>query len=671
MLGHLKVVLLVNLYWFSLPIIGYGLLLALRKFATRTRPPLRSAVEFALDQPLLGRIFMGFCLAVSLIAVVSIPAYALHWPPVLMAVGYVVLLLAGGGYALWLLLKQLFVTKDLNLFQLKGESLLTKLVFTVLLVTLAGDFALCLFIGADMLLGADTYFHLARIVSILAQGFNTQNGFYNVPENAYNYNVIYSLYVIPSYLTHIFPAAIWDASLAFFRFMQWAAIFTLAWHVCKHWLRDKLGAMLFASAATIFAIVALSAHFFVANYPDHVVFLWVVLLVLGLSFYEIDKKKSILPTVAAAVLLGMTHATYSLMAAMLIGLITVFKFVFERTTLTKRTLLLYGSLLVLLLLAPIRTALYPNKLSKYQFYNLGSFPIGHIFGWDIQQPFNDWHFLPILLLALGAGGMLYLLYMVWAGKKWRGLVLGLISFYPLIVYDPPALKILHARLPYWVLMVFSNLNVLCLISVPVGIYALCKGGMHLASRWKTGEPSKLQQRVASGALVVFILVLAGSLQTIQDIPQLQLRAENRADYMLAKKTYDSMQGKIPPGDTAVTDGVFGYFLPGVLPIKVIAIEEGHSSPLADYADRLACRQHLLSTFNYADLQAISARYVILGRYDLGYEQQLAAISTKSYLQKVDDIGPIVVYKLLPGLAGNDVAMPFHACVAYPKAEASL
>lgn len=671
MLRHLEVIALVNLYWFSLPLAGYGLLLLLQK-SRRVKGSIKNAINFALQEHFFFTFFMSFAFVTGLLGLLSIFCYLFQLPVIVIAIAYLILLALGLGAGGPLLVKNILGSDSADTFAWKGQALLPKLVLVLLAAVLLGDFLLGIYVGADMMLGADTFFHLSRIVSILNRGFNIQSGAYKgLVEAAYGYNVVYALYVIPAYLFHFFPAQVWKESFAFFRVMEWSAIFTLAWYICKYWLKDKRNTLLAASLATIFAVIVLSADFFTVGYPHLLAVGWLILFVIGVSFYDSGgKKASALPAFLAAFLLGLTHPTYALVAALFLGMLFVVRAITDRSFLkNKRALLVYLGWFAVLLAAPVHTEVYPSRLTYAQYYLLDHFPTIKVLGWTIKRPLFTLTFPGVLLDCLGILGFWYLVIKLWRSKQQWAMAASLVLFFAVIVYEPIGLHILHSKLPYWVIASFPTMNVIALVSVPLGVYALVDLASQFGGRL---VPLERTLRQTSGNIIggVAVLLLAVYGSSVAQIPQYKDRHDAKVGYDLTAQTYNSLHNVVAGNEPiVVADQHFSYLLPSAVPVKVIAVEVGHSNSMADFTDRAACEEQLLDHFNYADLKAVDAKYVVLTVWDS--PDQKRAASASSYLTEVAHTKYFVAYKVNLSSANHPKSeTPFKPCVRYQRVEAS-
>lgn len=671
MLRIIHDLILVNAYWFSLPLIGYGLLLFLKQWS-RAHVTLRHLSSFALKQHFFTVFFFSFAFIVAILGAFSALFYLFHLPAVLFAAIYVMLLLWSGSYMGYLLFKNIRSTAPIDIFGLRHQPLFVKLIFGLLCAVIVGDFAIALYVKSYALLSVDTYVHLSRIVTILNQGFTVESGFFHgLPETGYHMNVIYALYVVPCELFRMNPDRVWEFSYGFFRFIQWAALFTLSWHVSVYWLKSKFNTLLLTSITTIFAIAYFSATFFIAPYPNQVVNVWLILFVMALSFYELRPKRTMLPIFGAAFLIVSTHPTYALMTALFMGLLFVCKTVIYRKEFwqDRRNIKLYVTTITILMLGPIRTVLFPNRISQT------AQNIGNIQTWGsgiltIKDPLYALSSpTKVALSLLGSLGFMFLVYKLWKMQRYWVTVVALIIFFPVMLYEPIAYSLLHGILPLWLMDRFAAMNVLSYISIPLGLYACIVILSSINKKWHF-IPATLN-RPNVGFLLWAIAMFAISLNFMVPTHKTLLpsRIDNEHYYSFMDRTHDDFDSVLNNKQLVVANAGNSYLLAAVLPVDVIAIEEGHTTPAADAPDRISCQKQLLRYFDYADLASVHADFVAIATYDEDYKMQKIVVDSRPYLKRVAQNQEFLIYRFDKSKA-KTTSKPFNACLEFQRVEKS-
>jgi hypothetical protein len=504
------------------------------------------------------------------------------------------------------------------------------------------------------------------MVSILSNGFNVDSGFFaGVPEGAYHYNVIYALYIIPSKLFNFAPSLVWEYSYGFFRLLQWVSIFTLIFHVFAYWVKDNKNTLLVASLATVSAVVCFTAQFFIAVYPSCITNIWLILLIVSFSFYEFKPGfDTALPILAFSLLITMTHPTYGLMAAIFICFMLVVKLIVENKYLIrdKKKMAIYATSIVVLMLGPIRTALLPSQLNSSQLH-INDLNIISFLGMSIRDPrdlFPTTIFgLTILLLAVAMN--IYMLYKTWRAKSQWSIIFCLTFFFTFLVYFPISFTILSRILPMWVIERFTSMDVLMLLLVPVGIYAIIAGADCVLRKYRITFNYKVKWLLYIG------LVLAFSIhQAVPSYKSLKLlEKDNSNSYEFIDRTRADFSGVLTNDKIILTNTWASYFIPAILPVHVVAVETGHSTLTADATDRIQCQDHLLLSFDYQDLRSVKADYVVLSSYD---KEQTANAGAKPYLTVVAKNQDFYVYKFIRNEDNIERALPYQPCVDYQKKE---
>jgi len=669
--GIIREATLVSAYWFSLVLAGYGTVLLLKHVALVRARSVHVILDYVLDQSILGVFLMSFALEAALLGLISIPFYLLHWSATFYAVVYVLCGLIGWAYLALRLVKNLFTRGVIDFFKLNGELLITKLLFSALCIFLIADFIFSLYAGSDVLNGSDAYVHLARMVTMLYSHFGIQDGFLSgVDETRYHFNVIYALFVIPSRLFNISPAEVWRFSFAFFRLLQWMAIFTLAWHVSAKWLEQGRRVLFMATTATLFAAGYYSGVFFVATYPNQIVNLWFVLLIMGVSYYESSDGASILPALIPAFLVTMTHPTYALMAVILVAFVILIRVLLEKRQFIYNTpgLYFYGKLAGVLALGPLVTFALPNRMTAAA-YDFGDFPTVKVIGLSIFKPYNFLRDTPLQLslLLIGTIGLWYLAYRLWSRKREWALVAALIIFYPLLVYEPIGFGVLHSRLPLWLIQRFNYMNVLNYVAMPVGMVALVDVSTRLLRSMRVRRIlswRRLAYAAPTLALLAISMYLVAPNHKILTINH----AENKHYYSFIARTYDDFHSVIHNNDVVLANTGDSYFLPAVLPVKTVAIYSAHATPMADEADRLKCQSYLMDHLSYGDLKTVGVTTIVLSYYDANASKEMQLANSEPYLKEVATNQDFAVYRFTPNLKSNERSIPYPACVAYQKIE---
>jgi len=676
MLEFVKEILLINAYWFSLPLIGVAILSFTR--STKRLPKIiRDVAEFSYQQHFIVRLLFGFATAMFILGVVAILCYIFSTPAIIFTATYCLLVIFSLVVLGRRLIGSLFSKKNLNIFSLDGSLLIVKLVFVVMIAFVIGDFLLSIYTRSYMLVSADSFFHLSRIVSILGQGFTTESGFFlGVPETAYHFNIVYAFYLPPAQLFNISAASVWEYSLGFFRLVQWVALFTLAWHVAIFWLKDKSNALLVSMLFTIFAISYFGGVMFSANYPNVIVIAWLILLVVGVSLYEFGRKFGFVIALMAAFLATATHPTYALMAAGLLSLIVIFKAIMLRKKIKtiKKDVLFYLGTIVVLMLGPVRTIFLPTGLSADQ-KAIGDFKILEVGPLSIKDPsfIISGTLIEIGVFALAVLGLAFLLYRVRQQKTQFLIVLALVLFFPLIAYEPVGFMIFSHFLPQWVIDRFGAMSILNFVAIPLGVYGIFRIVQHFGSKSKSVTHHRLwPQRVPIALSIGVIIMIAWSAALV--IPSAQKvvvsRVGNEHYYAFMDRIYADFGGILNEKKTVVANTGDSYLIAAVLPVNVIAIEEGHTTPSADAKDRIACQTQLMQSFNYNDLNVVKADYVVIAKYEPRYKDQKAIADTKPYLVFAAENQDFYIYRFDEQASILDSAST-PACKAYQIAEAEL
>lgn len=641
--GAIIDIILVNAFWLSLVFMGYmGILFCRNRFAG----PIGRIAKAILSQHAFIVAFVSFLISVGLFAILSIPLYLTQAPVIIPKVIYGILALSAFMYSAYLLILNIFSTKQHDFFILKKQPLYMRGVFLMLVLLIAVDFAISLFVKANA--GGDTFYHLARIVAIVSDGFTINSGHYsNLPDAAYHYNVIYVLYATAASLLGAQPVDIYKWSLGFFRLVQWLGIFTLAWYVIGYWLKSK-ETPLFSSLATIYALCALSGVLFTATYPNKIVNLWLIPFVILVSLFESGKRWAGVALLVVSLMITLTHAN-AVMAVMFVGLLGILMMAAQKKDILKDKLRLmtYAAVAVVLSFGPVTTALMPSLMTDEQ-RHLGDFPVINIAGMSMKDPLFDLRSLSsfeFVALLLSIVATLYILRRVWGNLRQRSVVLAVSLFYIVIVYLPPVFTMFNHLLPMWVINRFSAMNILTPILVPIGIYVVAV----LTRRFLRGRIKKFPSSIFSGRvswLLLSCVVVAISLgMIVPGYKKLGVDRQYKRDmFNQLSRAGDDFRGQLKSNRVVLANPDVGYGLASVLNIDALAVHVGHSTSSADTANRVACRDYLLGTLNYESLVAGGVDLIVFSKLggDIGITKQA---DSKKYLTRVAENDDYTVYSI--------------------------
>ncbi len=627
----------IQVFWFSVPVLGLGTLLALRRQFGKSG--LWKLLQSYVGLGLLACLAAGFLV----MTVVAVPMYLLHLPAIVFTASYCVLLVL----AVWFVVRwcwRAIRTHDL-IINLKSRALLIALLcFVPLTAVLLMDYAFSLYVGAQLAEGSDSYVHVAKIVTLLHHGFSIDDGFLaGVAESRYHINIVHALYVVPAQLFGIEPVQVWRWSLAFFRLAQWVALFALFEFVLQELLhRTRRVALRAAAIMTIVTIAFLSARtfLFVANYPDKVVSLWITLFVLLLFVRE---RLTISRGVAyalygAALLITATHPTYALMTALFMMLFTAVRTLVMRQ-LQKAYLLSAAIVVVILMAGPFVTVLFPSRMTDFAF-NFGDFSTLHVLHTTILKPYIPGFDFGLLLDSLAFAGYGALLYAVRKNKGLAALVASLLIFLTVTAFDPLFMLAVGKELPLWLVARFGAMNVLAPLGPLLGAFVL---GGYLAKRVRV--PRAVASIAWTGvAVVVCAVVLQTGKTSYHNFYKATKSIDHGyTDFML--RTAKDLGPVIPNGSMVVANLGDSYFLPATIPVHVVAIYEAHATPVAASTERLQCLGRLQTDLSPGDLAAVKADYVVLAPWDARFDRLHMIVQEHDYFHYVHRGPDYLVYKV--------------------------
>jgi len=672
MLHSIFPVVITNLYWLSLPFIGYTVIHFLSSFQ-RVPEVIRKGALGLRRQHAIILFFAALVISCSISAPFVFIAYLVGLSVKILAICYMAVIIVAIIYMGRILVRSLFKVSSWNPLLLAGETNFVKYISLTLVLILCADFGLALYIKSYAISDYDTYYHLTRIVSMLYDGHLSMNsGFFtNVLDASYPTNYLYALYLIPAKIFHLQPMVIWEYSFGFFRLIQWAATFTLGYFVFSRWL-DKRKSIVYAVFATICSISVYSYYNFTAPYPNHLVNIWVIAFIILLIKYITNLDRLYLFSLfGVSFLITTTHATYAAMCAMF----TVYWYVIyiaiyhhgDTTIYLKKTRAL-GATVVVLMIGPIITKLIPSHATSSQL-QIGGISIDHVgslsmLSLKIVQPQT---ITQAIILGLGIFGAIYLI-REWGWRKsdLTSVPIALVSFVVFVGFFPPIFTILTKILPGWVVERFQAMDVLVYVLPVVGIVGLVKiAAISVKSRGKV-IPTNVKYLIV--ASIVAIMAIPIGVRSYRSLVELHKDNKNMYTYMMSLQS--SLVGIIPNNSRILSDKRISYSLPAVLPVNVISLVEGHSTVAADTADRVACQNHLFKTFDYTDLLSTGVDYVIVSSYDNDIDSINQLIGSSPYLQKIAVANDLSVYKFNESVEVSTApySSEYKACGIYSRIE---
>lgn len=178
MLHSLLPAIITNLYWLSLPFIGYAIIHFLSSFQ-RTPEVIRKSALGLRRQHIIILFFVALVISCSLSAPFVFIAYLVGLSVKILAICYVVVFAMAAMYIGRVLIKSLFKVSKCDPLLLAGETNFVKYISLALILILCADFGLALYIKSYAISDYDTYYHLTRIVSMLYEGhLSMDSGFF-------------------------------------------------------------------------------------------------------------------------------------------------------------------------------------------------------------------------------------------------------------------------------------------------------------------------------------------------------------------------------------------------------------------------------------------------------------------------------------------------------------
>lgn len=663
-------IVLINLFWLSIPFIGYAAIL----FASRTKNnQLKNIATVLLRLPLPSLFLASFTIPILLFCLLCIPMY-LFQIHVNVAVGvYSVLLLTSLLYVIKKYIRRYanyFINdRPINLRHFGKATYISASVLILFVGVLLVDFIISLYTKA--FIGGDAIFHMSRVVSIINDGFNLRTSFFdNLPENAYHFNVIYVLYAIASKVLRLSPMEVWEYSLSFFRLVIWFSIYSLAFYVGKCFMRFSLKMnFVFSAMSTVATVLIFSSVFFIGSYPSQLAVAWAILAIIMATETLKGTRYANIGLLSLSVLLTMTHAIWAFMiAAMLIYLVVV-NFLL-RLLLNDNKKYHLGNVWIvigaaIMLVSPIITLVLPDR-SSYEHINLpGAKTTLDVLGFTIRDPnivFNI-SAVPSIGFFLAIIGIISFFYLVWHIRKNRyalSMIISVNTLFVIVLFVPPVFWMMKKVLPVWTLDRFVLSNILIYIA-PGIVSLIIATAIRRTMRHIDFNRVKIPETLLF-AIIALVISLPFSQKSYGEFTK--YTNDKQEAYVGSRVVSNDFAGILKNNKVVISDLENSFYLAARFNIDVVAVSYGHMPLSADGKNRLDCLKGILDSYDRGDLNAVRADYIVVPTNEDGV-RILPKLAPLSYVKLVAEDQYFFVFEV----EHNGAKTPKHtSCIEFEKRE---
>ncbi|HJQ09262.1 MAG TPA: hypothetical protein VJ836_07325 [Candidatus Saccharimonadales bacterium] len=627
----------VNAYWFSFAFIG----LAVWLWCQRPDIPrsFRAIGAFVGAAPLPAQLLFFLAIGFGILAPVIIVGYLFSFSIVVVAIYYMLVVLAGF-VVLYLQRRTLWEYIKATWRSLKNQSVFALLVFVAVGT---GAAVTAVQLGGYLADGTDSFVHMAKIQQIAGSELTIADGFIQgTVESRYHVNILHVLYAVLVRATDISVFEVWRLSYPFFLLAAYAAIYAIAWYFMPStWKRGwpyLIGALSFLLTAGFWRT---------ANYPNEVVLLWITIFIIGLARFMKHKEGWGL-LVLGALLVAMTHPTYSLMAAAYLGWFILVYGIVEKKAALALLVERYKMLAftAVALIAPVLFSLtFPNRMTEDTFNYIEPnrpAPLLEYGPLAILNPpilqHNGW--AQIVLWTASIAGLVWLLIRA-KTRLHKVLIATLATFYAVIAYNPLVVTVLSEHMPAWMIQRFSYLNRLSLIFVVVGLVVIGSLLLHryVGKKWR--------------------LIVVGCASALLLLPTMQLqvgalRAQNES-HIRFLRSLNELRPQLE-GQTVFASQAISFMVPGAIPdTHVVWLPETNATPVANMEKRIQCGAELGLSLGLRDLRQAGVTRVLIGAWE---KERYLTAKTKDYLTQIGGSEHFIVMKVaekskhdLPGRPG--------------------
>jgi len=582
--------------------------------------------------------FVAFAVGFAALIIVVLPGIFLQWPIAVVQIAYFLMLSASIVRLLYLYRAKLRLP-DLHQGWSRHLTTTALLVIPVVVIVAAG-YAYTLHNGTES--QGDAKFELAQITLFAEKHLTLTDPIFGkagVPPTGYSTSIQHAAQAAAAGLLHQSAAWVWFYSGAFFQLLLWIALFALSWEFLpKPYRREWSYALL--------ALIPLFDYRFFA-YPElhnMVVYIWTALFILAVKLW-VEHKTPLLLYVAA-ILLGSTHPLNASMAALFLGLVAVA--LLSLRLMQLRRLFPLIPVFVLLGLPMVLYYHYPHGITAAGFNDNGatyatalalkkvgplyvnvrhvSIALGQIIISGLllgililsKQISRNW-LRTIVGILVCAGLVLALpfytygligLWLLFRGAITRGsriVILLLLSFSALVVYNPLVLTVFHGVLPQWTVARFQEFNLLVYIGTLIGLLGVLILPFNYLGTLKSS-------RIALPlALVMAIFVVPWVVPQMQPINFFDSSPRQSKQYELQfyetlASLYPSLQSQRVISDDQDTLS----FLPAAIQANVFSISnEANASPSVHIQLRKQCVKSMISSLTIQKLSASGATRLLV------------------------------------------------------------
>lgn len=558
--------ILATLFWGSLLYVGQGALIWSEK---------RWSEKTISDDPII-RIFLSIGLGFTAFIPIVVLGYIFSLPIVVVSVFWVAILLGA-------------VTKRKVLAELTSliKALLSKKYYFFLFVALGVDYIVSVYLGGY--LEGDGLSHVARINNFLANGFTIYDPHYPELINvAYNFSLTHPIYAVGAFLTSMSAMEIWLGSLAFFRTAMALGVYVVAKLVSK--------SSLLSACISAVTIIFMSFNWRFVLYPNQFVFLWLILMVVGLLKVLLNKtfdRSGYFLFISGAVLAAGTHPPFAVGATCFV-LFTIFlHWMQNRGKWPLKTIGLLALSIPILLAPAIYGALLPVG-STGKLVVPGD--TNELFGVTIANPSKSYSLLLLAILVI----VLLFAFRKHRSKAFKSLIIAAVFTYPIIAFTP-AFEIVNEFLSARMIRRYRTGTNFMSHILTIGTVVL------IAFYWLLSRIKKIDRK----RLEIFMLVISVGLMVFYlDSPKKYFGTQVRLNSRVIELS-ENLDRKLPDNDEIdktdliVTSETLSYYIPAITDAGVIKIIDGHSARSSNPEIREMCYEELFSKDDIVRQNAIS------------------------------------------------------------------
>ncbi len=622
-------IILLQLYWLSFIFIGFAEILVYVKLAEVRSQKL---CGFLKTTHILIATLIFFCTGLTSLILVVIPSFLFHLHIIFLEIAYITLIVLS---AFVIFRYRFILLNQIRRVELNKPNVIKCIIVgSVLLIDFWGS------LHSGGIVTGDAKFEIAQINMFAHSRFTLIDpifGNLKEPLTIYSLSIFHASQANAVSLLNKTAPWVWFYSSAFFRFIIWICVFSLAWEFLDRKIKSNLSYIILMLLPILYG-----EKFIIAELHNTLVIAWTALFIIGIKVWLSNKSTFLI--YISSILIASSHPLNSFMAASFLLLLIIILVV--RKNIVRAEILSIIPAVILLLL-PVGLFLYlPHGLTSSGFNDtpfsgpaIDIVRFGPFYLSNIKSNINFlYFFVNVLILSLlymsvriknlyirivgyislitglilfyepsiiSFFGFIYL-FIKTENKKIKLELVLLLIFSSLVIYNPIVLKIVYGRFPLWALSRFIDFNVLALISSIIGLFCILLLPIRDLANKKLYKGIVIMLPI----LYIFVIPVVYPVQIYDPLRRSNFNPVRRAD-IDELDTIKGFNSQLKDQIIFSDDQDLPILIPEVITSNAFTINNAaNASPLIHLNQRQICSSSLLNNFDTVDLEASGITSII-------------------------------------------------------------